>query len=70
MSKPRFVILGGGISGLTAGYELVRREFPVTILEQEERAGGLFRTVSRDGFRFDLGGHRLYSENPTIMGSS
>ncbi len=68
MHEHRVLILGGGISGLTAGYELVRRGIPVVILEQETEAGGLFRTVGRDGFRFDLGGHRLYSEKPEIMG--
>ncbi len=67
MDHHRILILGAGVSGLVAGYEFVRRGIPVTILESENEPGGLFRTVSRDGYRFDLGGHRLYSEKPEIM---
>ena len=47
----RAVIIGGGISGLTAGYELARRGARVTLLERREVLGGLARacpTESRD----------------------
>ena len=36
----RFLVLGGGVSGCTAGYELARLGHEVTILEQSGRFGG------------------------------
>jgi protoporphyrinogen oxidase len=35
---------------------------PCTVLEQETQVGGLAKTVRRDGYHFDLGGHRFYSK--------
>lgn len=41
------VILGAGIAGLTAAYELSRKGYTVTVLEMTGRAGGRNRTVRR-----------------------
>jgi protoporphyrinogen oxidase len=38
----------------------------VTVLERETTLGGLARTEERDGFRFDLGGHRFFTKHPEI----
>lgn len=43
----RVVILGAGIAGLTAGYELLRAGYQVIILEAKSRAGGRSYTVRR-----------------------
>ena len=63
---PRFddpvVILGGGPAGLTAGYLLSKRGQPVVVLEAEDQVGGIAKTVVRDGYRFDLGGHRFFTK--------
>ncbi len=42
--KPSVAILGGGIAGLTAAHELVRRGFSVDIYERNPIAGGMART--------------------------
>jgi monoamine oxidase len=47
-TKKRVIIAGGGISGLSCGYELTKRGHDVTVLEAAERAGGHVRTM-RDG---------------------
>jgi monoamine oxidase len=44
----RVVILGAGIAGLTAGYELQKAGYDVTILEAKARPGGRSYTVRRD----------------------
>ena len=44
----RVVILGAGIAGLTAAYELQKAHYEVILLEAKERAGGRSFTVRRD----------------------
>jgi protoporphyrinogen oxidase len=56
------VILGGGPAGLTAGYVLAKQGLPVTVLEAEDQVGGIAKTAVRDGYRFDLGGHRFFTK--------
>jgi protoporphyrinogen oxidase len=59
-------VLGAGLSGLAAGYVLTKNGNPVTIFEAENSVGGASKTISFDGFRFDLGGHRFYSKKQEI----
>jgi protoporphyrinogen oxidase len=56
------VVLGGGPAGLTAGYLLAKKGKPVIILESTDQVGGIARTEVRDGYRFDLGGHRFFTK--------
>jgi protoporphyrinogen oxidase len=63
-----FIILGGGIAGLASAYELLKRGQRVVLIEKGNEVGGLARTFVRDGFRFDLGGHRFHSNNPAVIG--
>ena len=56
------VVLGAGPAGLTAGYQLAKQGKPVIVLESTEHVGGIARTQVRDGYRFDLGGHRFFTK--------
>ena len=56
------VVMGGGPAGLAAGHELSARGVKVTVLERAPWVGGLSMTWERDGFRFDLGGHRWFTK--------
>jgi protoporphyrinogen oxidase len=56
------VVLGAGPAGLTAGYLLAKQGKPVIVLESSEHVGGIARTQVRDGYRFDLGGHRFFTK--------
>ena len=61
------VILGAGPAGLTAGYELMKHQARVIVLEQDAHyVGGISRTVERNGYRFDIGGHRFFSKSQEI----
>ena len=51
----RVVVIGAGLAGLTAACHLVGRGHEVTVLERETRPGGRARSITRDGFTFDLG---------------
>jgi protoporphyrinogen oxidase len=59
-------VLGAGPAGLTAAYRLVGRGVPVVVFEAGEGVGGLARTVVRDGYRFDLGGHRFFTKSAEV----
>jgi protoporphyrinogen oxidase len=56
------VALGGGPAGLTAGYLLAKQGKPVIVLESTDQVGGIARTDVREGYRFDLGGHRFFTK--------
>ncbi|MBA2637235.1 MAG: NAD(P)/FAD-dependent oxidoreductase [Solirubrobacterales bacterium] len=60
------LVLGGGPAGLTAGYLLAKAGRPVTVVEAADQVGGLAMTVERDGYRFDLGGHRFFTKNAEV----
>src|SRR4051795_9776177 len=62
MAEKPTVILGAGPAGLTAGYLLTKLGFPVVVLEAEDQVGGIAKTAVRDGYRFDLGGHRFFTK--------
>jgi protoporphyrinogen oxidase len=61
-----FVILGGGVAGVTFALEASRRGRRVVLLEREDQVGGLARTLRFGDFRFDIGGHRFHSRWPEI----
>ncbi|HWQ68254.1 MAG TPA: FAD-dependent oxidoreductase [Methanospirillum sp.] len=58
------VILGGGLAGVTLARLLSERGEDILVLEQEPRIGGLCRSVTTDGFTFDIGGsHIIFSRD-------
>ena len=64
------IIIGGGPAGLTAAYELLKDgsgEYRVTVLEESDVLGGISQTVRYHGNRMDIGGHRFFSKDDTIM---
>ena len=65
------MVIGGGPAGLTAAYELLRdggsEEYNVTVLEESSVLGGISQTVRYNGNRVDIGGHRFFSKDDTIM---
>src|SRR6266702_7963063 len=59
--------MGAGPAGLTAAYELLKNDVPVTVVEKDPmQVGGLARTVEHKGYRFDIGGHRFFTKLPQI----
>src|SRR5262249_56724089 len=56
------VVIGAGPAGLTAAYDLTRHGVPTIVFDRDTQVGGLAKTVVYKGFRFDIGGHRLFSQ--------
>src|SRR3954447_7058716 len=66
VTTPQTVVIGAGPAGLTAAYELAKARQAVTVLEASDAVGGISRTVQRDGWRFDIGGHRFFTKVPEV----
>src|SRR3954466_10722542 len=62
------LVIGAGPAGLTAGYMLSKQGRDVTVLERDPaQVGGISRTVSHNGFLFDIGGHRFFSKSKEVV---
>lgn len=57
-------VIGGGPAGLTASYELQKLsdDHDIVVLEADNIVGGISRTESHNGYRFDIGGHRFFTK--------
>ncbi|MDB6095060.1 MAG: FAD-dependent oxidoreductase [Verrucomicrobia bacterium] len=62
------VVIGGGVSGLSAARELSRAGFRVTLLEARDRLGGRIHTVRPTGWRtpVELGAEFVHVGNPEL----
>jgi squalene-associated FAD-dependent desaturase len=56
-SRPRVVVVGGGLAGLAAAIACVDNGAEVTLLEARQRLGGLTWSFERDGLVLDNGQH-------------
>ena len=55
----RVAVVGGGVAGLTAAYELGRAGVDVLVLEGSDRVGGKLRLAEVDGVTLDVGAEAL-----------
>jgi oxygen-dependent protoporphyrinogen oxidase len=63
----RVVVVGAGLAGLTAAWELVRSGgLDVTVLEAERRAGGVIVTERVDGFTVEGGADGFLAGEPEL----
>jgi monoamine oxidase len=66
----RVVVLGAGLAGLGAAYNLMRHGYDVTILEAQDRPGGRVQTV-RHGFQrgghAELGAIRIFESHEYVL---
>jgi protoporphyrinogen/coproporphyrinogen III oxidase len=60
------VVVGGGISGLSAAYRLGRRGLEVLLVEATPHVGGAMRSVAVDGFILDCGPNTVASGDPAL----
>lgn len=69
MALRRIVIVGGGISGLTAAYHLTRGPRPpqVTVLEAGAAPGGWVGSAAIAGYRVDTGPEALLARMPAVQ---
>ena len=62
----RVVVVGAGIAGLAAAWDLARAGADVTVLESERRPGGVIVTERRDGFLVEGGPDGFLAAEPEV----
>jgi oxygen-dependent protoporphyrinogen oxidase len=66
-SSKRIVVVGAGVTGLTAAWKLRREGHAVSIIERSEHAGGSIRTTRTDGWIVEAGPNTmLVNEQPLL----
>jgi oxygen-dependent protoporphyrinogen oxidase len=60
------LVIGAGISGLTAAYHLVRRGIDVAVLDAAPRPGGVIGTERAHGLLYERGPNSILDTNPAI----
>jgi oxygen-dependent protoporphyrinogen oxidase len=61
------VIVGGGISGLSAAYDLARAGVPHTLIEKQPRLGGVIETRCWEGCVLECGPDSFISQKPEAL---
>ncbi len=65
----RVVVIGAGLAGLAAGYELMKAGHDVIVLEARNRPGGRVYTLRNfaDGLYAEAGGQAFYPQSFQIL---
>ena len=61
------IIIGAGLSGLTAAYTLHQAGHPYILLEAAPRPGGLIQTITEHGFQIEAGPHTFPSTAQELL---
>jgi protoporphyrinogen oxidase len=61
MDRERVIVIGAGLAGLGAAWELSERGVPPLVIEQMPLAGGMAGSIAKDGYIFDFGIHGLFA---------
>jgi monoamine oxidase len=67
VSRPRVLVVGAGLSGLTTAYRLDRAGVDVLVLEARDRVGGRAWRVAVGDAEFDAGCEALDSEHAALL---
>ena len=66
-ANQKIVVIGGGISGLSAAYDLTRAGADCTIFERQPRAGGVIETRIAEGCTLECGPDSFLSAKPAAL---
>lgn len=65
--KNQITILGAGIAGLSAAYQVKKNNMEAVVYDKNEAYGGLCRSFTIDGFTFDTFAHVNFSTDPYVI---
>ena len=69
-ADPRIVIVGGGVAGLNAAYQLKKRGLNATVYEARDRLGGRMYSLAgavEPGLVDDIGGSLVNTDHPDML---
>lgn len=61
------IILGGGLTGLTAAYELTKKGEEAIVIEKEDQLGGLLASIKRDGYYIEKYYHHIFKNYANVI---
>lgn len=62
----KIAVIGAGPAGLTAAYELAKKNISVDVYEAGDDVGGMAKTINLWNQKVDLGPHRFFSNDPRV----
>lgn len=68
MTTHQSIIIGAGIAGLTAAYQLKKAGIPTLVLDENNYVGGRMFTVDWEGFRVDGGAKFVTTSDRFLLG--
>ncbi|HTB62719.1 MAG TPA: protoporphyrinogen oxidase [Opitutales bacterium] len=63
----RLLVIGGGLTGLSAAWHAQRAGAEVRVLESSKQAGGVIQSVRDEGFLTETGPNTLMAAKPEVM---
>ena len=67
MNSRKVAIIGAGIGGLTAGYELIKKGYKVTVFEKEKEIGGLLSDFKMAGENLEMVYHHIFKTDKEVI---
>jgi protoporphyrinogen oxidase len=65
--QKKVAIIGAGIGGLTAGYELSKKGYEVTVFEKEKEIGGLLSDFEIEGENLEKVYHHIFKTDKEVI---
>ena len=62
----KIVIIGGGISGLSAAWKLSEHGYKTYIIELDKQIGGLAKSIKINNYILDIGPHSFFTEDKEV----
>ena len=66
LQDKQVVVIGGGVSGLAAAFQIMRKGIPVRVLESNARPGGLIRSERESGFLMEHAATCVFNFLPEV----
>lgn len=63
----KIIIVGGGITGLSAAWKLSEKGYSVDLIESDKSVGGLAKSIKMENYAFDIGPHSFFTEDKEIF---
>lgn len=63
---PSVAIIGAGLAGLVAAYELSKHGFDVLVFEATDRIGGVIQSIRKDGYLLECGPNTIQSRGDVL----